>query len=196
MAATPTVKRIDPQPDSPAMQWVAEWRLHSTVVVGRDHVLRNDLTTHVVGLAERHEPVLVVRHDAKRMAPIGLRPGSRLVVRDPERCRVELRGFRVRTRAYVCSEAKAVERVRIGSRLQRPHPHDGSPQRPDPDWGIGLRSTWPIGTASGQDDSERWESKPPQRPDAKHCQPRPMKGIFVAITVMNCTFASSGSVAM
>ena len=27
-------------------------------------------------------------------------------------------------------------------------------------------------------------------------QPRPMNGIFVAITVMNCTFASSGSVAM
>ena len=27
-------------------------------------------------------------------------------------------------------------------------------------------------------------------------QPRPMNGIVVAITVMNCTFASSGSVAM
>jgi len=27
-------------------------------------------------------------------------------------------------------------------------------------------------------------------------QPRPMYGIFVAITVMNCTFASSGSEAM
>jgi hypothetical protein len=27
-------------------------------------------------------------------------------------------------------------------------------------------------------------------------QPRPMNGIFVAITVMNCTFASSGSSAM
>jgi hypothetical protein len=29
-----------------------------------------------------------------------------------------------------------------------------------------------------------------------HRQPRPMYGIFVAITVMNWTFASSGSVAM
>jgi hypothetical protein len=27
-------------------------------------------------------------------------------------------------------------------------------------------------------------------------QPRPMNGIFVAITVMNCTFASSGRPAM
>ncbi len=27
-------------------------------------------------------------------------------------------------------------------------------------------------------------------------QPRPMNGIFVAITVMNCTFASSGNDAM
>ncbi len=29
-----------------------------------------------------------------------------------------------------------------------------------------------------------------------YLQPRPMKGIFVAITVMNCTLASSGSDAM
>ena len=30
----------------------------------------------------------------------------------------------------------------------------------------------------------------------QRCQPRPMNGIFVAITVRNCTFASSGRLAM
>ena len=57
-----------------------------------------------------------------------------------------------------------------------------------------------ISTGASTTKSEALEPRPLRAGAAvvalEHVQPRPMNGIFVAITVMNCTLASSGSEAM
>ena len=40
------------------------------------------------------------------------------------------------------------------------------------------------------------DRQPEPRVSVDFCYPRPTNGIFVAITVMNCTFASSGRLAI